>query len=273
MRNAVALALVQSAAAPVLGPGSGPWQRSAPEAHGLSTPALAAAASLVAALAPQRQCLLVVKDGVIIHETYAKTPGNGRGKEWETDSLGKIFTAGVVGAAVNRKLLSLDSRLIDYGVKPGSVHLWNRSGVDYFPNVTARHLLTQTSGYGLAPPGSLFSYDSDSYIQHLSTLLTAVAKEPSVAFARREFAAPLGVPRLYEFEGSLTDEISAGGGQMASCEDIARMGQLVLNRGRWKSSSSDEFQLLDEGYKLQHINANLLFEFCIENVDMMENCP
>ena len=68
-----------------------------------------------------------------------------------------------------------------------------------------------------------------------------------MAFARREFAAPLGVPRLYDFEGSATEEISAGGGQMASCEDIARMGQLILNRGRWKNATH-EFQVLNEEY-------------------------
>ena len=76
LRLAAALALARSTTAPVaLGPGAGPWERSPPEAHGLSTPALAAAASLVATLAPRRQCLLVIKDGAIVHESYAATAG------------------------------------------------------------------------------------------------------------------------------------------------------------------------------------------------------
>ena len=98
---------------------------------------------------------------ILFHSSFISQcvdTGNGRAKLWETDSLGKVFTAGVVGAAVRQKLLSVDAPLEAYGVTPGP-GLWNRSGVDFFPNVTARHLLTQTSGYGLAPPGSLFSYD------------------------------------------------------------------------------------------------------------------
>ena len=234
--------------APPAGPGPGPWRRERPEQHGLSSPALAAAAAAVAALAPQRQCLLVVKDGALVHESYA-VPGDGRTKVYETDSLGKIFTAGVVGAAVQRRLLGVDRPLAAYGVRPSAPTLWNRTGVDYWPNVTARHLLTQMSGYGLAAPGSLFSYDSDAYIQHLSAQLRAVARQPSVSFARTAFAEPLGVPRLFDHEGSPTDDISAGGGQMASCEDIARVGQLLLNRGRWRRAGSDEpLQLMDENF-------------------------
>ena len=36
---------------------------------------------------------------------------------------------------------------------------------------------------------------------------------------------------------------------MASCEDIARVGQLLLNRGRWRRAGSEEpLQLMDENF-------------------------
>lgn len=225
-----------------LGPGSGPWQRASAESVGLSTASLQRAAAEVAGLAPQRQCLLVVKHGKIVHESYSIHAE--RGKLYETDSLGKIFTAGVIGAAVQRKMLDIDRSLLSYNVTTDR-SLWNRTGVDYWPQVTARHLLTQMSAYGLAEPGTLFSYDSEKYIQHLSALLAARSGAPSVPVAKAIFAEPLGVPRLYDYEGSA--EISAGGGQMASCEQIARMGQLILNRGRWRNEQS-EFTLADPTY-------------------------
>ena len=102
-----------------------------------------------------------------------------------------------------------------------------------------RHLLTQISGYGLAEPGSLFSYDSDTYIQELSNLLRAtVANGSAVGFARQAFADPLGIDKLFDFDNVAENGISAGGGQMATCEEIARARQLFLNGGKWKDDDS-----------------------------------
>ena len=86
----------------------------------------------------------------------------------ETMSAGKTITAALTGAAVQQGLFSIDVPLVKYGVSDALAN-WNRSGVDYFPNLTARHLLTQTSGAGLVPPGSALTYDSDVYVQRLVT--------------------------------------------------------------------------------------------------------
>lgn len=53
-----------------LGPGAGPWVVGKPEEHGLSSALLAAAAKEAAARVPERYCILVVKDGVIVSESY-----------------------------------------------------------------------------------------------------------------------------------------------------------------------------------------------------------
>jgi hypothetical protein len=60
-------------------------------------------------------------------------------------------------------------------------------------------------------------------------------------WATQEFAAKLGLPLLYQDDGAPDDGhprqdpsgISAGGGQMMSCRDHARFGQLMVNRGSW----------------------------------------
>lgn len=89
--------------------------------------------------AANRFCLLVVKDGVIMHEAvYANTTAT----VYESDSLGKTITASVVATAVEHGLVDLDTPIHTYGVAPGQAN-WSASGVDYFEQVTLRHLLGQ----------------------------------------------------------------------------------------------------------------------------------
>ena len=144
-----------------LGPGRGPWRVGRADAHGLSAAKLASAAAEIAAIAPTRDCLLVVKGGEIVHESYPRGQVM-RAAKYETDSLGKIFTAGVIGAAVQAGYVDIDRPLAQAG-RSGSFlpsAAWNRTGVDFWPRVTPRHLLTQMGGYGLAEPGTLFSCES-----------------------------------------------------------------------------------------------------------------
>lgn len=53
-----------------LGPGAGPWGVGTPEEHGLSSKELDAASKLAADRVPDRYCILVVKDGLIMSESY-----------------------------------------------------------------------------------------------------------------------------------------------------------------------------------------------------------
>ena len=88
-----------------------------------------------------------------------------------------------------RGLVELDTPIINYNVTstqcspPTTCPTWNSTGVDYFPNVTLRHLLSQASGYGRVEPGSFFTYDSDAYIQYLSYVIGAVTGECSLSLS------------------------------------------------------------------------------------------
>ena len=75
-----------------LGPGKGAWMEEPAAAHGLSAKLLSKAAEEVRLRAPNRYCLLVVKDGVIVHETYY---ANTSESVYESDSLAKTTTAAV----------------------------------------------------------------------------------------------------------------------------------------------------------------------------------
>jgi CubicO group peptidase (beta-lactamase class C family) len=266
-----------------LGPGAGPWFSEPAAAHALNETLLAAAADAIRALVPERYCLLIVKDGVIVHEsTYA----NRSDTQYESDSLAKTATALVIGAAVHAGLFDLDTPLAAYGMAPtcsGDEECWraNCTGcptgpLGFWPNMTARALLAQASGCVTGegcshPPGTAFTYDSEDYIQHLAHLLDERVRATSGGTALQwasQLMATLGLPAFYA-DDDVGDEFSAGGGQRLSCRDAARFAQLVLNRGLWPSpvavtktdtlggapgESGDVQRLVDEQYISQMLS-------------------
>jgi len=257
------LSLVSSQHNP-LGPGSSlVWEKTPAEQLSLSSNALKAASAMIQKVGTH-QCLTVVKDGALIVDDYYDTPYmRGQERPMEAMSAAKTVTAALMGAAVQRGLFDIDVPIAKYGVKASKGANWTRTGtVDYFPNVTARHLLSQTSGVGLFEPGTAFTYDSDEYIQHLSYLLTATAGGNQTAreWATTHFAEPLGIPNLYSYEGPdpagrgdtpLPEEggqgaISAGGDMPMLCRDLARVGLLLANGGLWADDNgTGSVQLAD----------------------------
>ena len=117
--------------------------------------------------------------------------------------------------------------------------------------MTARHLLSQTGGCvtgetsGLpgypecySAPGTNWTYDSEDFIGHLSLLVNATAGGvPAVEWATKNFAEVLGLGDLYKWDDDGTN-FAAGGGQMMSCRQHAKVGQLLANRGAWPSSAA-----------------------------------
>ena len=108
-------------------------------------------------------------------------------------------------------------------------------------------MMRSCSSQSLYPPGSKFTYNSADYIQHLSYVLSAVTGQDAVTYASENFAAPLGVPNYYAYDNNGIDgsgthapvgDISAGGGQVATCRDMLRVGQLLLNEGKWKKGGA-----------------------------------
>jgi CubicO group peptidase (beta-lactamase class C family) len=219
--------------AAVDGPGLGEWATAEPGAHGLSAAELGEAATELSTAVPVRECFLVTRHGLLMHESYAE--GLNGSTPVLVDSIGKTMTALIVGAAAAAAnyTVDIDAPIHSYGVEPAAGVDWGR----WWPNITTRHLLSQTTGMGKFPPGSAFTYDSDSYISHLAPLIEVWSGMTPRAFAVK-FATALGVPHLYDWESSAPygldpDHFEIGGGQPMTCRDIARIGQLILNRGRW----------------------------------------
>lgn len=248
--RAAALLATAAVASAGLGPGSKEWQVDTPENHGLDSAKLKAAAELTAKIAPERYCLLVIKDGYLIHESYF---GNTSESLYETDSLGKTVTAALFGSAVQDGLIDIDKPLVEYGVKPTTNFEYGHSWGKFFPNVTTRTLLAQSSGYGVVEPGSEFTYDSEEYIQHLSYALAAVVQkknETALSYAQKwaktmgSECAPLSpfpppsssrllAGRIADSSGSCCRRCS--GWLLRFRSDRGRPGRTDTDLSRWRS--------------------------------------
>ena len=245
-----------------LGPGSGEWLVEAPEVHDLRAADLASAADRHARELTNRDCLVVAKDGVIVHESYHN--GADANSLHFVDGAGKTATALLVGALVKSAGLDLDKPLRKYGVEApelaGQMYdvEWDATA---WSKVSTRHLLSRVTGAPVTTPGADAipgaSFDTseatqrrvlDQIIPELIEKLTGVE---ATRWAREHLGAPLGAPTLFERrvkDAEFGDErvkLAAAGGQMATCRAAARVGQLIANRGEWLRADGVVEQLVD----------------------------
>ena len=161
--------------------------------------------------------------------------------------MSKTFTATAVGLAVADNLLRLDDRLgaILPESLPDSVSPW-------LADVTVRDLLTMTSGlkvdWGMrgrednwteimmaepmaAEPGTTFAYDSmSSYL--LSAIVQKVVGKNILEYLSERVFGPLEITG-YAWDVSPEGVITGGWGLWMRPDDLAKFGQLLLDKGVW----------------------------------------
>jgi CubicO group peptidase (beta-lactamase class C family) len=101
------------------------------------------------------------------------------------------------------------------------------------------------SGYGVSiPPGDIFYYDGVP-ADHLADIVAIAVGKSSHRFMVEDIAGALGCENFsYQPEGvDHNDNVRIGGSILLSCRDMARLGQLYLNKGRWNGD-----QLIDASY-------------------------
>ena len=197
--------------------------------------------------------MLVLHKGVIVYETYAEG--------WDKDTAHPMFSvtksvlSALVGIAIAEgKIKSLDQKVVEFYPEAKSKPGWQASKAD----MTVGHLLTMTSGLpgdgdedwelwakapdsGLAAfltpqkadPGTQYSYSSGSGCQTLAGLVTRAVGMNLFEYAKRKLFRPLGMkPTAW---AAADDGINAGGfGLEMTPRDMARLGYLYLNFGRWE---------------------------------------
>lgn len=227
--------------------------RSTPEKEGVPSALLEKLYRDVAA-APDANphCLLVLKNGRLVSEGYFSPF---RRDVWHvTHSLCKSFTGTAVGLAIQEGLFGLDDPVAKYF----------RDKLPLLPSrqlqsITVRHLLTMTSGIsfneiseavetewlrgifnsplGFAP-GSRFVYNSmNSYL--LAALVCRTAGMSLSDYLEARLFKPLGFgPVCWE---TSPESIEKGGwGMYVLPEDMAKLGQLYLQKGRWQTATGEK---------------------------------
>lgn len=247
--SAVGPALAQDAA-PVRNywPTAG-WQTAPAEQHGIDPGMLAWADERLLAEAPLLSSIVVVKDGYVVFErNYNGYSLDQRPHTW---SVSKSITNIAVGFALQEGIIaSLDQtlgELIPYRIPADAdPRVWN---------VTVEQLLTMTGGWAWdgrinfsrtaetddidamlsrpmqCDPGTCFEYDSGC-----SNLLAFVVEELTgqtmADYLQPRLFEPLGITQPYWI---VTDDDTnrGGGGLHLNTREMAKIGFLYLNDGRW----------------------------------------
>ncbi|MED5550369.1 MAG: serine hydrolase [Pseudomonadota bacterium] len=229
------------------------WQTATPQAHGLDPAPLDA---MVAEIRSEADigisAVLLVHRGELVHETYFG--------EWGPDDLhnmrsaSKTVTSALVGIAIDHGFIpSAEATVLDYFPEyEGEIANWDEAKRD----ITLAHILTMTSGVRgnedamyptddwikfyfdqpLAhPPGEVFSYATSGVVT-LGNVITRASGQRIPAFADAYLFGPLGIT---EYRWPITNSRGSqglamtGGGLSLRPRDMARFGQLYLDRGVW----------------------------------------
>ena len=174
-------------------------------------------------------------------------------------SISKSVTSLLVGIAFDRGLLTdLDARAFSFFPEYEALRTPEKD------RITLRHLLTMSSGlawdettvpftdpsntysqmevapradhYVLAQPlaarpGEVFNYNSGS-AELLGLILRKVSGKRLDAFAKEALFDPLDI-KDWDWEGTAAFNPSAASGLRLRPRDLAKIGQLVLERGKW----------------------------------------
>lgn len=164
-------------------------------------------------------------------------------------SLSKSFTSTAVGFAVQEKLLTVNDKVIAFfpDKLPEKVN-------DYLAALTVKDLLSMSAGQAPDPTGSIVSKDSDwvkgffaTPVLHqpgsvflynsvatymLSAIVQKLTGQKIIDYLQPRLFGPLGIQGM-DWETDPMGVNTGGWGLRIKTEDIARFGQLYLQKGKW----------------------------------------
>ncbi len=225
---------------------TGDLPRSTPAAEGISTQAVI---NMMDSLLGLPECdihhVMVMRHGKVVAELH---PAPFRAEDSHTlYSASKTFTSLAVGIAIDENLLRLEDRVMTFFPDKRT----NRVS-DNMAAMTVRDLLMMASGVEpdwtmrnnsmdwvkdwLAKPvadapGSRFQYDSMCTFM-LSAIVQRVTGQTMLEYLQKKLFAPMHII-VADWETS-PDGINTGGwGLRVQAETMAKLGQLLLNEGKW----------------------------------------
>ena len=245
------------------------WEIASPDSLGMDGAQLCSIAARLAQRATKVHSVVVVRHGKLVFEQYFpgydQPWGQPEGQyeftattKHDMRSASKSVTSLLVGIAIDRKLIAdIDEPVLkffpDYAAvrQPGweaitlrhlltmsSGFKWDEARDWTDPENDEPHLLTEQDplGYILsrpiaAPPDALWTYNGGG-TELLGNIIERVSKQPLEVFAREALFQPLGVTD-FEWKNYKNGKLAAAAGLRLRPRDAAKIGQLVLNRGRW----------------------------------------
>lgn len=232
--------------------------RSTAEAEKVNPKNIANYLEAVKASGQELHSLMIVRHGKVVAEYWFGE--NASNKPHVLHSVSKTFTSTAIGFAVQENLLKVSDKVISFfpDKLPTEVS-------ENLKNMEIRHLLTMTAGHDTDPtrairadkendwvtaflatpvehkPGIQYVYNSVATYM-LSAILQQVTGERVIDYLQPRLFRPLGIVAARWEESP--QEIPVGGwGLHLKTEDLAKLGQFYLQKGKWNGK-----QLLSEAW-------------------------
>jgi CubicO group peptidase (beta-lactamase class C family) len=254
--------------------------RSSPEAEGVSSTGIRAFVEVADRNVHTLHSVLVVRHGKVVAEGWWKPEA--ADKPHVLHSLSKSFTSTAVGLAVHEGKLSIDDPVLSFFPDDAPAQ-----PSDKLKAMRVRDLLTMTSGQEVEvkfntntpwvrsflahpvpfKPGTHFQYNTPG-THMLSAIVRKVSGQTVLDYLRPRLFEPLGIENP-EWGTSPQGNTLGGWGLYLRTEDIAKFGQLYLQKGQWEgrqlipaawveqatskqvSNGSDPTKDWDQGYGFQ----------------------
>jgi CubicO group peptidase (beta-lactamase class C family) len=222
-----------------------PLPRSTPEAQGVSSAAIRAYVESADKQINTLHSFMLVRHGHVIAEGWWKPEA--ADKPHVLWSLSKSFNSTAVGLAIEEGKLSLDDPVLKFFPADAPA-----DPSDNLKAMRVRDLLTMSGGHDTEPkfkietgpsvkeflaqpvlhkPGTYFRYNTPgSYT--LSAIVTKATGQTVLEYLKPRLFEPLGIENPQW--GTSAEGFNFGGyGLFLRTEDIARFGQLYLQKGKW----------------------------------------
>jgi len=218
---------------------------------------------------PKIHSVIVANKNKILFEEYFN--GHEASKLHDTRSAFKSFTSLLTGIAIDKKIIkSVDEKVVSYFPEYKDIKNWDDRKAD----ITIKHLLTMSSGlkceefFDVGPyceddmweskdwvkysldlavshnPGKHWAYTS-SEPMILGGLISNASDKTIMQFAKESLFEPLNIT---DYKWTIDPEgrgMTAGSFFMKS-SDMVKIGQLVLNKGKWKGKQIVSEEWLEE---------------------------
>ncbi len=218
--------------------------RATPESQGVSSAAIRAFVEAADANVDSMHSFMLVRHGHVIAEGWWSP--HSADKPHILWSLSKSFTSTAVGLAVAEGKLNIDDKVISFFPEQAPA-----KPSENLKAMRVRDLLTMSTGHAKEPwwsgddvwsrrflaqpvpnkPGSTFLYNTPgTYMQ--SAIVQQVTGETVVDYLTPRLFKPLGIKKP-TWDASPQGISTGGYGLYLRTEDIAKFGQLYLQKGKW----------------------------------------